>query len=222
MCFIRKKTINELQGFSAKRKIQKSLIKILIADDEEFPYKDELIKLGYNIIYLTDINDISQVAEYHIIISDINGIGSSFKSNYGGAFVLSQIKQKYPHKQYGAYSAKTYDPELTPLLAGITIFKKDWAIEIWCDTLNTLIRKVVDPIEIWNDSRKKMIDNGLPSKDLPILEDKYVRYVLKNAHNEKSMNEFIDNMDCNSSVKEELLSVVKITKDIITIIATLC
>lgn len=70
--------------------------KIAIIDDEDFYYKEQLSRLGFNITKYDDIQDLNMLASYDLIISDIKGVGKYFDSEFEGAFLLSELKKMYP------------------------------------------------------------------------------------------------------------------------------
>jgi CheY-like chemotaxis protein len=90
---IRKSEWNDLPNFEI---IKRS--KILIIDDDPFPYKDLLKKDGYNTDYWNGNIDNTERIEngyYDIILLDFHGVGTDFSNNQGIG-VLEYIKRKNP------------------------------------------------------------------------------------------------------------------------------
>ena len=65
--------------------------KIAIIDDEDFYYREQLSRLGFNITKYDDIEDLNMLASYDLIISDIKGVDKHFDSEFEGARGGGQI-----------------------------------------------------------------------------------------------------------------------------------
>ena len=96
------RSISDLNGETKLKKPPLSELKkriaIIIIDDEEFPYLDTLKKHEYNISQKPDISDLRDVEAYQIILCDIRGVGKFLTSEFGGAYLIKQLKEKYPEK----------------------------------------------------------------------------------------------------------------------------
>jgi hypothetical protein len=71
---------------------RRSAIKIAVIDDEPFAPQTNLQSYGYNIKPIGDLKNLKEVAEYHIVLCDIMGVGRHFDSNLQGAS-LTQLPQ---------------------------------------------------------------------------------------------------------------------------------
>lgn len=150
-------------------------IPILLIDDEGFSYKEQLMNENYNLKCLTRIDDLNAVAAYPIVICDIRGVGTNFDKEKEGAFVVRELKKKYPFKQYAVYSGSLYSLEsFEDDLKGIERIKKDPDIEMWRTYFDELIRRVIDPKENWKTIRDYLIKKDVPLKDIALLESNYV------------------------------------------------
>ena len=164
-------SINELDSmtFSYKKDLRER-IRFLIIDDEPFVYLEKLRNAKFNVTQIPDITDLHAIAEYNVVICDINGVGNTFSSEYGGAFVLSQMKQLYPDKQYAYYSGKPiYTTRMMALLGNITSITKDAEIDQWTSYFDKFIENSANPKFAW----KQM-------KELCVANDEYVRVIKKN------------------------------------------
>lgn len=110
--FFSKKTLKDLNlhiTLSQARKIAR----ILIVDDDEqaFPYK-LLQKEGYNVSYLSKINNLKdlEAGEYDIIVLDIHGVASSELSGTDGLGIIQYLKKYNPAQLIIAYSGVKFDP----------------------------------------------------------------------------------------------------------------
>ena len=147
----------------------KSKIRILIIDDEEFVYKEALREENYNIKCIYNIDDLCAVSEYPIVICDIKGVGTNFSKEKEGAYVVSELKKKYPFKQIAVYSGLDYKLDSLNDLDGIIRVKKDVSIDTWRESLNELIRRASDPKENWKTIRNFLLNNDVSIKDVLIL-----------------------------------------------------
>lgn len=152
-------------------------IKVLIVDNEDFVYENSLRRLGFNIQKYDDIESLETAEAFHIVICDIRGVGKKFKSPNEGAFVLSQLKKKYPMKEFAVYSGSLFNTELTEDLQDINIITKDQLSDEWCNDIDALIRKVTNPKLIWQKIAHIMINNDVPTNIICKMEHEYVEVV---------------------------------------------
>lgn len=174
---------SELKGMSVIKGVTLSDLKkkceILIIDDNDFPFLDVLRKQEYIITQKYDLTDTKEAAEYQIILCDIRGVGKCYNSNYEGAYLIKQLKQKYPNKTIIAYTANDYDPEFEPYLeyADETVPKGTYDIEEWDALLDRLLNNIVDPVKLWEQTRDSLLKAGISTIEVAKYESKYVRAV---------------------------------------------
>lgn len=172
-------TIKDLNIPSRKIKsASRGRFKIAIIDDEEFVFLEELRKSGFDITKYDDALDLQMLDSYPIIICDIKGVGRNFKSPMGGAFLIRELKKKYPLKAYATYTGSTYDISINSYLEGVNIIKKDIEIDDWCVEIDSLIRKISDPKEVWLKIREILLKEEVDLISLANLEDEYVDIIL--------------------------------------------
>ena len=161
---------NALSAIDVKQRIP-----ILIIDDDGFSYKEQLRDENYNLTCLPRIDDLNAAAAYPIVICDIRGVGTNFDKEKEGAFVVRELKKKFPFKQYAVYSGSLYSLEsFEEDLKGIERIKKDPDIDMWRTYFDELIRRVIDPKENWKTIRDYLIKKDVPLKDIAMLESNYV------------------------------------------------
>ena len=177
-------TIKDLNTPSRKIKsASRDRFKIAIIDDEDFVFLEELRKSGFDIRKYDDALDLQMFDSYPIIICDIKGVGKDFKSPMGGAFLIRELKKKYPLKAYAAYTGSTYDISINNYLEGVSIIKKDIEIDDWCIEIDNLIRNISDPKEVWLKIRDILLKEEVDLISLANLEDEYVDIILnKNGY----------------------------------------
>lgn len=172
-------TIKDLNTPSRKIKsASRDRFKIAIIDDEDFVFLEELRKSGFDIRKYDDALDLQMFDSYPIIICDIKGFGKDFKSPMGGAFLIRELKKKYPLKAYAAYTGSTYDISINNYLEGVSIIKKDIEIDDWCIEIDNLIRNISDPKEVWLKIRDILLKEEVDLISLANLEDEYVDIIL--------------------------------------------
>ena len=172
-------TIKDLNTPSRKIKsASRDRFKIAIIDDEDFVFLEELRKRGFDIRKYDDALDLQMFDSYPIIICDIKGVGKDFKSPMGGAFLIRELKKKYPLKAYAAYTGSTYDISINNYLEGVSIIKKDIEIDDWCIEIDNLIRNISDPKEVWLKIRDILLKEEVDLISLANLEDEYVDIIL--------------------------------------------
>lgn len=172
-------TINDLNTATILFKpVQRADVKILIIDNENFIYEEELRSRGFNIHCINDVQNLELVNAYPIIISDIRGVGASMKMDKEGASLLRELRKKYPSKIFAAYSGSTFDTTYNAYLEGITIIMKGAQLDQWTDSLDLLIEKATNPVEKWKALRLFLLDKGIDLLELSKLEHEYVNIVL--------------------------------------------
>lgn len=153
----------------------RSKIPVLIIDDEGFTYLNELRNEQFNITALNDIEDYNAAEVYPVVICDIKGVGHRFNQEKEGAYVVRELKKRYPFKQFAVYSAGTdYKLDSMNDLEGVKRIKKDVDMYMWCSYIDEMIRLVSDPIEIWKNIRNFLFLKDVSTKEVMLLEDNFV------------------------------------------------
>lgn len=171
-------TIDELNIKSFNPKPQRGSFKIAIIDDETFTYEDQLRKLGFQLDKYDDVDNFDMLSAYSVIISDIKGVGKQFNSEFEGAFILKELKKKYPFKAFAAYTGSSYDIRINAFLSGIQVIKKDSSIDLWSEAIDSLINSISNPKLVWNKMRKNLLDKDVSLLELEKLEDEFVDRIL--------------------------------------------
>lgn len=199
------RSVNELENisFTYKRDLREK-VKFLVIDDEPFVYLEKLRSAKFNVTQIRDISDLHAISEYQVIICDINGVGNAFSTKYGGAFVLNQMKQLYPEKQYAYYSGNpAYTKEIIKLLNNITSISKDAEIDQWTAYFDKFLENYANPKFAWNQIRDLCIAHNISSFSIALLEDEYVRKIEKAPSSLNTIN--LDEY----KIKDELQNLIK-------------
>ena len=120
------------------------------------------------------------LSSYDVIISDIRGVGKSFNSEAEGAFILHELKKKYPYKVFAAYTGSAFDVKINSYLSGIQVIKKDFSIDEWSAAIDSLILDISNPKKVWKRMRSELLEKEVPLSDLVKLEDEFVSKILNN------------------------------------------
>lgn len=204
------KTISELNGETILREISipdlKKITNILVIDDHEFDYLKDLQKYDFHIRQKYDLTDLSDAAEYDIILCDIRGVGKFLNSKFDGANLIRQLRVKYPKKIIVAYTAESYDAEFEPYFDFATkiIAKGAYTIESWVALLETFIKSLADPVDQWKKTRQTLLDAGVSTIQVAKYESAYVTAV-KNGKYESLKKLYTSKKDTGSKIMLELI-----------------
>jgi hypothetical protein len=207
------KTISELNGETILQEISvadlKMTTKILVIDDQEFDYFKDLQKYDFNIRWKEDLTELSDAAEYDIILCDIRGVGKFLNSKYVGANLIKELRVKYPNKIIVAYTAETYEADFEPFLGFAThvIAKGTYTIEAWVSLLEKYVKELADPVEQWKKTRKKLLDAGVSTIDIAKYESAYVKAVKRKEY-ESLKKLYSSKKDAGSRIMLELISAI--------------
>lgn len=211
--FIKLYTLNDLAKKSFQLKsIKKNSIPILIIDDNDFEYEQEMRASGFDITCVQDLDDLKMAKDFNIIISDIKGVGKKLKFKYEGVGLIHELSKQYPYKLYGVYTGNNIDIEMSDLLKGVEIIPKRFEKDDWSSFLDKQVHKYVDPKTFWLILRDQLISNGVPLYDLVLMEHKYVDAIINHESDFRDL--FNDN---DSFIPSELKTILlSVTANIIT------
>lgn len=164
----------------------------MVIDDDEFVYLDSLKRSEYCIEYRPDIQSLKDVAEYDIILCDIRGVGKFLNSPFEGAYLVKQIKEKYPNKIVISYTANNYDPKFQEYLAfADATIPKGTALEDWDSMLTKMLKELADPVKQWEKARKALLAAGVSTVMVAKYESEYVKAVKNGDY--KSLKDVYEN-----------------------------
>ena len=204
--------LSDLNGEPILREITLSQLKrnteILVIDDDEFVYLESLKKIEYHIEHRTDIQGLKDVAEYDIILCDIRGVGKFLRSPYEGAYLVKQIKEKYPNKIVISYTANDYDPKFQEYLAyADATIPKGTALEDWDAMLTQMLNELVDPVKQWEKARNALLAAGVSTVMVAQYESQYVKAV-KNGDYNSLKDVYINSKKPGKDIMISLLSMI--------------
>lgn len=185
-------TIDELENARSKIKMisikDKKNVRIVIIDDEGFD--DSILKsLGYLDIEIKEkYEKLSDYENYDIIFCDINGVAKDLDPVYQGAALAKLIKKTYPSKIVIIFSSKDQSLGFHKFADDVDgIIPKNIKNAEIAEIIDNYIDVLNDPIESWKNFRKKILEQGTSAKNIALLEDCYVRGILKKEDTTESM-----------------------------------
>ena len=212
--FYLKYQISDLNGLKILQEISLSKLKktidILIIDDEEFPLLDDLRKHEFNIVYKEDISDLKDVEAYSIILCDIHGVGKFLGSRNEGAYLVHQIKNKYPSKILISYTAdSTSIGNQKFLIDADKVIPKGTSIEDWASILEEAVCNLVDPVRVWKKTEENLFKSDVSTRKIAEIENRYVK-AIKNKKYESLSKLFADDSNVAKILKETIPFIIEI------------
>ena len=176
------KTISDLRTADLKlKKVRRSDVKIAIIDDEPIEIMDILKSHKFNIDLIPKIESINILGEYDIIICDIHGVGEAFSKEFQGSYLVKEIYKQYPFKIIISYTGITYDARYNEYLKHAEFsLKKDVSSEDFVEKLDAAISLIQDPVHRWNKIKNYLVENDVPTYEIALIEDDFVRRLLSN------------------------------------------
>ena len=186
-------------------------IKIAVVDDQPFAPEHNLKNNQFQIVTYTDIHKIEQLAEFPIVLCDLQGVGLQLASDLQGAYLIEEIKRNYPEKAVIAFTGGSTNSNISKraILAADDYLRKDVSIEEWRDVLDKHIRNLSDPVYVWKQLRLRLIRADISPIDLLKLEHAYVSSIKAGAKNTKAtLEEALKTSSSDPLVKREIASFV--------------
>ncbi|WGI20793.1 response regulator [Amylibacter sp. IMCC11727] len=152
--------------------------KICIIDDSDFGKKNGIENHGYNVQELGDISSIEQCANFDIIVCDIRGVGAAFESNLEGAYIIKEVRSRFPEKYIIMYSASSFSARFQPYLkVADSHLRKIDDISDWVDSLDEGAKQLLHPYCRWVRTRDILLHSGIEISKVSRLESEYVNAI---------------------------------------------
>lgn len=209
---IMKNEISDLQAEAVLKNYSLSRLKrstdILVIDDEPFTYMEALKNSEFNIEYKEDLSSLKEVEAYQIILCDIKGVGKFLQSRFEGAYLVQQIKEKYPNKTVIIYSGNAFTTSYqTYINYADYSMEKGNTLESWTSLLTKIIREKANPVNQWIKTRDELLRIGAPILEVAKLEDRYVAAIKKESF--ESLEKLAGTV--NSSYKDIMIELLSST-----------
>ncbi|WP_201860780.1 response regulator [Microvirga soli] len=176
------RTINDIEASISVKRAQKGklhlrkVVPIVVIDDQPFEPGNNLQNHGYQITHVRDVKTLAEIERYPVILCDLQGVGTQLSEENQGAHLIREIKTHYPDKVVIAYTGIAKNKTMTRVAqqSADYFLKKDADIDQWLTALDQAVDKVTDPVRVWKEFRKRMLDAGLTPLQLAKLESAYV------------------------------------------------
>lgn len=203
------KTITDLRSVVGTRhKPERKDVKIVVIDNDPFPYIDILRNHNFNIEQLPDLETLASISTYDIVLCDVQDVGQKFSETYQGAYLVKEIRKKYPFKYIISYTAFDNDARYTALLKSADdSIKKDEDTEVWVSKIDSAIESVYDVEEQWYKIRDYLLSQKVSMFQVALLENEFVCRIQK----KKSFDDFPTaqrNFQIDKDAKDILLSFI--------------
>lgn len=187
-----RKSVFDLRDVYGKIDINKvkKEAKILIIDDKTVSqFESNLRKWGYlNVRLMKDLENIDDVANYNLVLCDIQGTGRRLaaknKLEFEGLTLAEEVKRLYPLIKVLSYSANIEEYKSHYVTHSVVdgFFGKEEDPQKRNTQIDHCLCSFFNPVDIWLITRRQLLDAGASIHEVAKLEDYYVRKLLKKEH----------------------------------------
>lgn len=175
-------TIDDLIDAKPTHTQIRSKAKILIIDDQPFVHEQALRSAGFNIKVQNQWNDVKDVKDYDMIISDNQGVAQSLGANCDGLSMIKEARKMYPEKKYVVYSANL--PDLRDEnLNGLPVRTKGDKLDMWTGMMDDILSELYDPKLQWRQINHILEHQNVSESMRRKLQNQYVKSVLTGKDN---------------------------------------
>ncbi len=209
-------------NFDETKLVDRKKYKILVLDDSGFPQLSTLQKLGYKDIDVEEeYKNIEQFSSYDIIFCDINGVADDLDPVYQGAALAKQIKEIYPDKIVIIFSAVAQHLDFTEYYNAVDgTIKKNMNGNEFSKEIDKWIIKLNNPVTKWLKLKKELENAGIPTSDIAVFEDYYVKSILTNKDFKKEIEKYCRKSKISDQLSRYLPLLLKLTIEVMEIVAT--
>lgn len=217
LCIPKPQSLNDLQRdkklvarLRTPAELRRS-VNIAVVDDQPFAPEHNLKNNQFQISTFTDIHKVEQLADYPIVLCDLQGVGLQLASDMQGAYLIEEIKRNYPEKAVIAFTGGSTNSNMSKRAAQAAddYLRKDASIEEWRDVLDKHIRNLSDPVYVWKQFRNRLVKAEISPLELLKLEHAYVSSIQSGSDaTRKAIEETYTAGDWDPSIKKEIVSFV--------------
>ncbi len=152
-----------------------SKLRILVVDDQEFPFSEALQEYQYHIEQMKDATP-QKAADFDIVLCDRKGVGKALKSTKQGGALALAIKERFPLKFVALYTSAPeglFDMEIIKRLDDVVQPGGD--VDDFKLILDKWSSKILDPKEQWIRFRTELLKLNIPIHNIANLEEEFVR-----------------------------------------------
>ena len=134
---------------------------------------------GFILEQYNDIQTVSQIHRYSVVLCDIRGVGSNISPEYQGAGIVRAIRKEYPTKYIITFTGSEIDKKYNAMLQDADdSIVKDAEKQVWIEKLNEAVEFSLDPKEQWYRLRTYLSSMHVSSQMIVKLENNYVRHLI--------------------------------------------
>jgi|GEM_PF-2070330 len=191
-------------------KLDREQVKIAVIDDETFQPRLQLQRLGYDAQELQDIKELDEVEGFDIALIDLMGVGMKFDIKNQGAFLVKEIRRNHPSVFICIYSgADNQSPLAVYARQNADMFiKKDEDVDTITEKLDELAIRASSPAIVWRRLRQALVDQGVSTKDILILEHEYVTQFLSRAPSSGPIVKLANSLGISKTAKDIVVGLV--------------
>jgi hypothetical protein len=165
----------------------RTAFKIAIIDDEADKRftnreRESLRRRGFDITYLKDVRQIHELAEFHIVLCDIVGVGRlvAVGDNFHGGIIASELRKLHPLVFIILYSSMAFNPSFNKFyaLADDAVDLPKLGGESLIEVFDNAIGVLRSPSAQWMRFKKYVIGNreqSMDPKSLSKLHEQFLR-----------------------------------------------
>ena len=178
--FKKKYTLSDLENATLDVELNRNDYRIAVIEDKIFPHLEALQRHEFNITLFKDIERLSMLNDFQIIVSDIRGVGKFLQSKLEGAHLIQEINKKFPNVYLIAYSSSRFDPTFNKYLELCDhCEKKSIDITEWTESLDYAIKMVNSPLFQWEKTRKRLLQKKVPLERISKIQNDYIKSIIK-------------------------------------------
>lgn len=180
-CVGHPKRLDELDHETPNASSLRRYLNIAVIDDEPFRDSRSAIEThGYSLHEIGDITSIDLVQSYHVVVCDVKGVGKHFGSSKEGAYLLSEIRRRFPDKYLILHSSYSLGASFHQAQrVADKWLRKGTDAEAWVSVLDEAAIVMLSAKQRWMRMRRSLIESA--SVDLLTvlkLEQRYIHAVL--------------------------------------------
>lgn len=162
-------------------KLRRTKTQILVIDNEKPKIIDTLASLGYNVQHLKDINNMSEIKDYHdIFIIDVLGVGKRLSDESEGAYLASIIKKDNLFKPVFIFTGSNQDRKYNPYYKDLDgIYAKNQSEEL-INQIEYHVKNTNSIINKWYKYKQQLFTFKCSANVIAYFEHYYVMSYFKN------------------------------------------
>lgn len=163
-------------------------LRILVVDDQEFPYTEALREYQYHIEQMKDATP-DKASDFDIVLCDRKGVGKTLRSSKEGGALALAIKERFPLKFVALYTSASeglHDIDIIKCLDDVVPPGGD--VDDFKAVLDNWTTRILDPKEQWLRFRTELLKRKISIHEVAHLESEFVKRYNANELNQLNTN----------------------------------